>query len=284
MADLWTPLSDEEQIRNLFDLGYFSGKGWDEVRGFMFGSAVVQDRLAKYADFHGLKDEQPSEHMLRPRCGLPDFARSPEEAAMSKWRMLDVTTSHRLSGLNPLSAEREHQLWLAADAAWNAVCGIRLKHIDDMNTANIYANPGATGAGVLAWSYLPNNSGPEDQMQQLYNRATNWSERLLLQVMIHEKGHAIGLDHGPAGSLMQPTAGGDITAPQAWDIAQAQLRYGKPGPLPPSPPTEEFALRMRTRLTPGRYEIQSAEAGDYDFELMRPVGAGRYRAKGEFEG
>ncbi len=194
MTPAWPQPTENDQLRFLFQLGYFADQEWDVVRSFMFGSAVVKDAIDRYADFHGVTGEEPSEHMLRPRCGMPDFARAPEAASQSKWRMLDVTTAHRLSGLNPLSAEREHALWLAADEAWNAVCGIRLKHIDDMATANIYANPGSTGAGVLAYSYLPNNSGPEDQMQQVYNRATNWSERLLLQVLIHHRLHPYQLE------------------------------------------------------------------------------------------
>lgn len=281
MSDIWTPPSESSQLATLFKLGYFGGVEWQEARSFLFGSHKVQDAIEQYADFHGLTGEEPSEHMLRPRCGLPDFVRDPQEASQSKWRMLDVTTAHRLSGLNPLSAEREHALWLAADEAWNAVCGIRLKHIDDMAQANIYANPGSTGAGVLAYSYLPNNSGPSDQMQQVYNRATNWSERLLLQVLIHEKGHAIGLDHGPSGSLMQPTAGGDITSPQAWDIAQAVSRYGQPSPRTPTPPSG-YPLTLKSRLTPGGYLLEP-NATDYDLDVVTAIQPGRYRAVNEFE-
>ena len=281
MSNLFQPPSEQDQLRRLFDLGYFDA-GWDSVKTLLFGSAPVRDAIERYVDLHGVVGEEPSEHMLRPRCGLPDFVRDPQEASQSKWRMLDVTTSHRLSGLNPLSDEREHQLWLAADAAWSAVCGLRLKFIDDMNAANIYANPGSTGAGVLAYSYLPNNSGPDDQMQQVYNRATNWSERLLLQVMIHEKGHAIGLDHGPAGSLMQPTASGDIIEPQRWDIEQAQSRYGQPGPTPPVPPLSGFALTLRSRLTPGGYQLEP-NATDYDLDVATVIQPGRYRAVNEFE-
>lgn len=281
MSDIWTPPTETSQLATLFKLGYFAGKEWGEVRSFMFRENVVQNAIEQYADFHGIDGDDVATHQLRPRCGLPDFVRDPQEASQSKWRMLDVTTSHRLSGLNPLSDEREHQLWLAADAAWSAVCGLRLKFIDDMNSANIYANPGSTGAGVLAYSYLPNNSGPDDQMQQVYNKSSSWSERLLLQVMIHEKGHAIGLDHGPSGSLMQPTASGDITSPQAWDIQQAVSRYGQPGPKPPAPPTD-VAMTLRSRLSPGSYRLEP-NATDYDLDVATAIQPGRYRAVNEFE-
>lgn len=281
MNPAWPQPTEQDQLRFLFQLGYFDA-GWEEVKEFLFTSSVVKDAIENYADFHGLSGQEPSEHMLRPRCGLPDFVRDPQEAGQSRWRMPDVTTSHRLSGLNPLSAEREHALWLASDEAWNAVCGIRLKYIEDMNSANIYANPGSTGAGVLAYSYMPDSGyGPEQQLEQVYNRATNWSERLFLQVLIHEKGHAIGLDHGPSGSLMQPTAGGDITSPQSWDIEQAVSRYGKPGPKPPPIPSG-FPLTLKSRLTPGGYQLEKSET-DYDFEVATAIHPGRYRAVNEFD-
>lgn len=281
MSHLWTPPTEQEQVANLFKLGYFAGREWDEVRSFMFGGAAVRDAIEKYADFHGLRGEEPSEHMQRPRCGLPDLVRDPQEAGLAKWRTLDVTTSHRLSGLNPLSADREHAAWLESIAAWSAVCGIRLTFIDDMNRANIYANPGSTGAGVLAWSYLPNDSGPEDQLQQQYNRSTNWSYELLLNVAIHELGHAIGLDHGPRGSIMQPTAGGDITRPQSWDIEQVVSRYGHPRTAPPEPP-QPFALTLRSRLSPGEYRLEP-NVSHYDLVVNEAIPPGRFLLVSEFE-
>lgn len=277
----WTPSSEQDQISTLFDLGYFKGKEWDEVRSFMFRSPKVQQAIGQYEDFHRVVGEEPSEHMLRPRCGLPDFVRDPQEAAMSKWRIKDVTTSNRLSGLSPLSAEREQAAWLEAIAAWNAVCGIQMTFIDDMSKANIYANPGSTGPGVLAYSYLPNNSGPEDQMQQVYNRSTNWSYALLLNVIIHEIGHAIGLDHGPHGSIMQPTAAGDILLPMAWDIEQARIRYGSPDPKSPTPRTG-FAMTVKSRISAGGCQLVP-DVTDYDLDVATVIQPGRYRVVNEFQ-
>lgn len=281
MSAVWTPPTEQEQLGTLFKLGYFQGREWDEVRSLLFGGAAVRDAIEKYADFHGLSGEEPSEHMLRPRCGLPDFARDAEESRLSKWRMLDVTTAHRLAGLNPLSAEREQAAWLEAIQAWNAVCGIRMTQIEDMATANIYANPGSTGPGVLAYSYLPNDSGPDEQLQQVYNRSTNWSYSLLLNVIIHEVGHAIGLDHGPRGSIMQPTAGGDITRPATWDIQQVVSRYGQPGPQSPDQPAG-FSLTLKTQLSQGNYRLEP-NSTDYDIVVNEAIGAGRFRLINEFE-
>lgn len=283
MIPTWNPPTEADQLQHLFALGYFQGKEWSEVRSFLFGAPVVKQAIEQYVDLHGINGDDMSEHMLRPRCGMPDFARDPQEASQAKWRMLDVTTAHRLTGLNPLAAEREQAAWLEAIQAWNLVCGIRMTQIEDMGRANIYANVGSTGPGVLAYSYLPNNSGPNDQMPQVYNRATNWSYQLLVNVAIHEIGHAIGLDHGPRGSIMQPTASGDVTRPQEWDIEQVVSRYGQPGPTtPPTPPTGQSSLELKFGLGTGQYQLEPNET-DYDLIVPSDIKAGRYRTIGEFQ-
>lgn len=237
--------SKEDILRKFFALGYFQGEEWDKVRRYVLGDARVQEAVEQYRDKHELPpgnavDEALITDLMMPRCGVPDFAR-PAEAGVCKWPMLDVTASHRIEGLNPLAAEIERAVWLEALAAWNAVCGLRLTFIEDMSRANIYANVGSTDPGVLAYSYLPCGATPSTRLAQVYNRATNWTRNLLLNVAIHEIGHAIGLDHGPRGCIMQPTANGSITRPQQWDIDQVVSRYGKPTepppqPNPPSPP------------------------------------------------
>ncbi len=241
-------LTDDEKaevINRLFRFSYFQKAEWKDVRDLLMTDSAIRQVVSQYRAFHELPpgeeiDEQMFEHISRPRCGMPDFARA--EAAGCKWPMLEVTLAHRLSALNPLSAEIEHQCVVRACAAWNAVCGINLQVIDDMGSANIYSQVGSTGAGVLAYSYLPCGASKNTRLQQVYNRSVNWSTNLLTQVLIHEIGHAIGLDHGPPGALMQPTADGRILSPQSWDIAQVQSRYGKPKPKPdpepqPQPPT-----------------------------------------------
>lgn len=276
----WQPPTEQDQLAQLFKLGYFDA-GWEEVKALLFGSRVVQDAVDRFADFHGVDGGDVGKEMLRPRCGLPDFSRDPQESRLQKWRIFDVTTSHRLSGLDPLSADREHAIWLNAIEAWNAVCGIKLTFIEDMARANIYAAPESTGPGVLGYSFMPHDSGPNDRIRQAFNSSTNWSERLLLNVGIHEHGHALGLDHGPAGSVMQPTASGSILSPQTWDIAQVVSRYGQPAPRQPQPPAD-FALTIRSRLAPGGYRLQP-NATDYDFEVATAIQPGRYRAIGAFD-
>ncbi len=233
--------SKEDVLRKFYSLGYFQGQEWDKVRTFMLGSADVKQVVEQYREKHELPsgdevDATLITDLMMPRCGVPDFVR-PAEAGICKWPMLIVTAAHRIEGLNPLDAAIERAVWLEALAAWNAVCGLVLTYSEDMN-AKIYANVGSTDPGVLAYSYLPCGATPTTRLAQIYNRATNWSRNLLLNVAIHEIGHAIGLDHGPRGSIMQTTANGSITRPQAWDIAEVVKRYGNPSeqPTPPVPP------------------------------------------------
>lgn len=260
----------EDILRRFYSLGYFAGAEWGKVREFVLGGAEVKEAVERYRDFHGLPagdavDDDVLTDLMRPRCGVPDFVR-PAEAGVCKWPMLDVTTAHRIEGLNPLDAATERAVWKEALAAWNAVCGLRLSLIDDMDRANIYANVGSTGAGVLAYSYLPCGASQSTRLAQVYNRATNWSRNLLLNVAIHEIGHAIGLDHGPSNSIMAPTANGSVTSPQSWDVQQVVSRYGKPKPQP-EPPTPEPTgpkIVITQRLEPGTYTLTPSGA---DWEM-----------------
>lgn len=256
--------SKEDILRKFYSIGYFAGQEWERVRQFVLNDAEVRQAVEQYRVTHELPpgdtvDPALITDLMMPRCGVPDFVR-PAEAGVCKWPMLKVTAAHRIEGLNPLAAEVERSVWLEALAAWNAVCGIQLTFSEDMNS-NIYANIGSVDPGVLAYSYLPCGASTATRLAQVYNRATNWTRNLLLNVVIHEIGHAIGLDHGPRGSIMQPTANGSLTKPQSWDIAEVVSRYGKPTeqPQPPPNPPGEPPVPQGPRIVLG----SDMKAGEY---------------------
>ena len=97
--------------------------------------------------------------------------------------------------------------------------------------------------GVLAWSELPD--GSDRQLTQKYDSSERYviAERPaqgridLLAVMAHEIGHALGLDHAPAGApdLMAPTYRPGLRTLQPGDVQRVQALYGKPSPPPPAP-------------------------------------------------
>lgn len=195
-------------LRELFDNGFFGeGKSFDEV---------LNER----------PDVGP-----KMRCAMPDFASN----SSCRWPMLGVTHCPSRVALPGLTADQVRAAFLEAISGWNRVCGIRLELTDDYARANIYADSGKIDgrSGTLAWSYLPCGSSRTSRMQQLYDSAERWSYSWLVEVAAHEIGHAIGLSHGPKGSLMYAySGGGSVKTPQAWDIEEARARYGLPEATP----------------------------------------------------
>lgn len=214
-------------------------------------------RMEAYARFHRLNPTVPNlpelivEHAKQPRCQLPDLPEpfDPTDtrgirAAQNrhcKWPHHDIRVWHDMTFSN-VPLEVVERCWRAALASWEAVCNLKFVFVQTKAEANIFAHAQHIdrASNVLAWSMLPCGIGERGQCEQRYDLepweryGTNWSG--LQEVMAHELGHALGLDHLPAGNLLQPFATFQIVQPQQGDIVEAQARYGPPIARPPEPP------------------------------------------------
>lgn len=206
---------------------------------------VLATASAAYLDFHGLpKSADPvnaaAEHIGRrlPRCGEPDILHATtEEAGLCKWPHVDVSCYNAIK-VSTLSDAEVKEAYEAALQSWNDVAGINL-HSVATERANIVSRSGLIdGNGrVLAFSNLPCGVSASDTMNQKYDTGERWSKSFLQEVVAHEVGHAIGLNHLRAGNLMAPYATGNLIVPQKGDVAEAVARYGEPKPKAPTPPS-----------------------------------------------
>lgn len=176
----------------------------------------------------------------RPFCGLTQNQLM-EVGAANKWGHSPVTMSHNMDlRIANITTSQIDDIFVRVGALWSSVCGIDLRFIGAGQTANIFAESGRIDGknNVLGQSYLPFPGIPKSQtIGQLYDTAEAWTIHFLFQVVLHEVGHAIGLDHGPQGTAIMSPMLTPLDAPQAWDINQTQARYGPPRTIPVPTPT-----------------------------------------------
>ncbi len=132
-----------------------------------------------------------------------------------------------------------------AFAAWSAVANITFVQVADdgaaFNAATASGDIRLGGhtfdgaSGILAHGFYPPVNGNSAAGDIHFDIDETWALSFadpgfsIFQVLAHEIGHAIGLDHtGVPGSLMNPFYSEAFTGPQADDIAGAQFIYGPP--------------------------------------------------------
>lgn len=205
--------------------------------------------VSEYQKFNRLEEtgviDRPTERSLAaPRhCGLPDRMDLGGQVCYWGSRSLNCAWVGTLPNLETDAVVKAiQQAW----AAWMAVCGIKVTTTLDRATANIVVtNKRMDGPSrVLAQAELP--CGQDRQRAVEIDESEPWVTILdppryrvsLVLTLIHEFGHALGLVHGPPGSIMQAQYDASIKRPQGWDIAEAQQRYNAPIVPPTGPPKE----------------------------------------------
>jgi hypothetical protein len=167
-------------------------------------------------------------------CGIPEALSDVAAATLARWTKTLVTWTLP-SPLPQYTHDRMKEIADEAMRNWMACCGIELKYVDRYADVTLGVGfidgPGRT----LAWSELPN--GSDNPLRQRYDTGeSNWDDAMVLGVVAHEFGHALGLPHGPTGALLAPFFTRDVLTPQDWDKRQMVARYGPPQNSPPPPP------------------------------------------------
>lgn len=172
------------------------------------------------------------------------LAKWPGEKPRLPWH-LDVTGYH-----GGLAADALRSAFARAFAYWSEFVEIDPVVAGSAAEALIRAHFAREDgpSGVLAWSYLADNTN--SPKQQRYDNGEAWvvvnPERPtsgidLVRVACHELGHMLGLEHDSsnADSLMRPSYSTSIPKPTARDIQRLVGLGYKRRTAPPPPPTPD---------------------------------------------
>ena len=149
----------------------------------------------------------------------------------------------------------------SAFAAWSSVANLTFVLIADDGAAfNAATTSGdiRLGAhffdgvgGTLAHGFFPPVNGATAAGDIHFDKDEAWKVGFggagfdIFQVMAHELGHALGLDHtGVAGSLMNPFYTEAFSGPQADDIDGMRFIYGRADVTPPGDVPEPMSLAL----------------------------------------
>ena len=241
-------------VDHLERFGYIEEGDLDGLSDVRVRDVVVAaiGKLAEHAGIHltgiWLFDLVALYRFIRrnPRCSVSEKLEEQPEAAMSRWTKRQLT--YYIERV-PRGCSKGAFSAAVSDYFnnWTAVADISFSERDQSSTDIIVSTGRGPGqnfdgaGGTLAWAYLPNGSDSQLLMRfdddETFTTDPTGRGTQLENVSTHEFGHLIGISHAPnATSLMSPYYNKSIATPRAWDISQAQTRYGAPKSAPPSPP------------------------------------------------
>lgn len=173
-----------------------------------------------------------------PECGARDMLRAGASPCRWDTRSLTYRDTLAFTGVADQDVARARQ---GAYDALQAACGIRFRPAADGEWANLVAEVTSMPSDIpnaLAVASVVCGGGPGHGEWQRYNQDSYWDAQRIYAASLHEIGHNLGLGHDEDPlSMMRAVLNEKITGPGPTDIANLQIRYGKPGePMPEYPP------------------------------------------------
>lgn len=250
----------DPRIRRLWNTGHFSNPAAvnannvtdAELVNLTIDDAVVKEAVESYQKyFYDMLDTLTHQFHQRgavidgeigpatdklldmPRCGVPEYANHQEANWPTNCRN-EITVSY---DFDSISAATASVAWPQALKAWVDRCELMFELKSQFSqSTRIWATDGPLPGSTLAWSMLAqNNCGA--RLEQRYDTTVNWSVTYLSSTIVHEVGHALGLEHiNNRNAIMYPSIS-NITVPGEPDIA-AMERLGYKRRTTPIPPPD----------------------------------------------
>ncbi len=186
----------------------------------------------------GIAGDKTAAHLASRFCSCVDnVGRDPEKASWPR-SCMEKSVSYWFDQISGVSAAEVATAWKMVKGKFNRMSGAQIRAIvSGDQSGEIWATDGPLNGSTLAWSFLPNGDCA-DRIEQRYDTSNrNWNLEMLAKVILHEIGHAYGLEHSNReDDIMYPSLSnrpwGDY--PSANDVDRMQRFYGEP-PVDPDP-------------------------------------------------